>query len=70
MRQNVGGLDRAIRLGLGLVLLVAGLYFHSILLLILGVIALGTGAAAYCPLYIPFGVCTARSHQRQPEARS
>jgi hypothetical protein len=55
---------------LGLVLLVAGLYLHSTLLLILAAIGLGTGAAAYCPLYIPFGVCTARPHKGQPAARS
>ena len=69
MRHNVGGLDRAIRLGLGAVLLAAGLYVHSTLLLILGVIGLGTGTVGYCPLYVPFGVCTARSHKGQPEAR-
>jgi len=69
MHQNVGGLDRAIRLVLGLVLLTTGLYLHSTLLLIPGAIGLGTGAAGYCPLYLPFGVCTARSHKGQPEAR-
>jgi len=69
MRQNVGGLDRAIRLDLGAVLLVAGLCVHSTLLIILGAIGLGTGAAGYCPLYVPFRICTARSNKERPEAR-
>lgn len=67
--HNVGGLDRGIRLGLGAVLLPAGLYFHSTLLLILGAIGLVSGAAGYCPLYLPFGICTARLDKGQPAAR-
>lgn len=50
MERNVGNLDRIIRLVLGVVLIIAGFYYHWILAVI-GVIPLVTGLFNYCPLY-------------------
>lgn len=59
MKCNVGGKDRVARIILGLVLLLAGLLFHSMLGLI-GLIPLATGALRWCPLYIPLKIDTNR----------
>ena len=62
MNQNVGSTDRLIRIVLGLILAVAGFFFvHGTLGLILGIVGLVllvTGALSWCPLYIPFKIST------------
>ncbi|MGE4295164.1 MAG: DUF2892 domain-containing protein [Campylobacterales bacterium] len=55
MSCNVGGLDRIIRLVVGLVLIVstllsAGTSF-SWLLMLIGIILIATAAIGFCPLY-------------------
>ena len=67
-QRNVGGLDRAIRLSLGVPLVVAGLFLASgirgeplgILVTLAGLVSLVTGITGRCPLYVPFGISTAR----------
>jgi len=63
MKQNMGLLDRLIRLSL--VVLVAVLYFTNvisgtwaIILGILAVVFLITSLVGVCPLYMPFGIST------------
>lgn len=58
MKKNEGTADRVIRVILGIVLLGLAVYFWgvwslwgSIVILILGVIALVTGIVGYCGLY-------------------
>lgn len=58
MTCNVGGIDRAMRLLLGVLVIAAGLWFQSWWGL-LGIIPLGTATFRWCPLYLPFGVSTA-----------
>jgi hypothetical protein len=53
MTCNVGGVDRTLRIIVGLVILGVGFYFSSPLGLI-GLVPLGTGIFRWCPLYIPF----------------
>jgi hypothetical protein len=58
MKANVGGIDRALRIVAGL-----GLVGATIAGAIgpwgwIGVLALGTGFAGFCPAYLPFGVRT------------
>ena len=64
MNQNVGGLDRAIRI-------VAGVFILSLFFVLseeyrwwalVGVVPLLTGSIGWCPAYLPFGVrtCTMR----------
>lgn len=62
-KQNVGTIDRAVRLGLAI--LVAILYFTSVIsgtaALILGILAVVfalTSFIGFCPLYLPFGLST------------
>ncbi|HEU4382719.1 MAG TPA: DUF2892 domain-containing protein [Anaeromyxobacteraceae bacterium] len=67
-RRNMGGLDRGIRLVLGPTLVAAGLFFaggmagepFGILVALVGLGSLLTGLTGRCPLYVPFGISTAR----------
>ncbi len=67
-RRNVGGLDRGIRLALGLPVIAAGLFLAGgasgkpvgIIIALMGLVALLTGITGRCPLYIPFGFSSAR----------
>ena len=75
MKQNMGGMDRGIRLGLAL--LVGGLYFTGViggtLAIVLGVIAaifVATSFIGWCPAYLPFGLSTRSSAEDQPSSRA
>jgi len=57
MKCNVGKVDRAIRIIIGLAIIVLGIVFQSWLGLI-GIIPLLTGLIRWCPLYIPFKIST------------
>ena len=63
MRANIGGIDRAVRI-------VAGLLILSLLFFIdspnrwwalLGFAPLMTGLVAWCPAYLPFGLRTGKA---------
>jgi len=60
MKANVGGIDRTLRIVVGIVLI--ALFFvlqgPARYLAILGVIALGTGLLNFCPLYSVLGINT------------
>ena len=63
MKQNMGNLDKAIRIAVAVV--IAILYFThviggtlAIVLLVFGAIFLLTSAVGTCPLYLPFGIST------------
>lgn len=68
MRRNVGGLDRCVRLMVGCALLVLSLLVlgglrGEVLGLVVAAIGgwvLATGLIGFCPLYVPFGISTAR----------
>jgi hypothetical protein len=57
MKSNVGGVDRAVRIIIGLVILVIGLIFRSWWGL-LGLLPLATGVFRFCVLYPIFGIST------------
>ncbi len=59
MKANVGGIDRAIRILLGIALIGVGIYAKLLILDVLGVVALGTGLMSHCLLYRLFGFSTA-----------
>lgn len=70
MKQNMGGVDRVVRIGIAVVLVVgAGLVgfgsIAGIIMLVLAVVMLATAALAFCPLYLPFGLST---KPKQPAA--
>ncbi len=63
MKQNMGNLDKAIRVAVAVI--IAVLYFThvisgtlAIVLLIFGAIFILTSAVGTCPLYLPFGIST------------
>lgn len=60
MKSNVGGIDRILRIlvGLGILSLVLVLEGGARWLGLIGLVPLLTGAFGYCPLYLPFGFST------------
>lgn len=58
MPCNIGKVDIGIRVVIGLVLIVVAAYFQSIVVGILGVVALATGMTRFCPLYSLFKLNT------------
>ena len=71
VRHNVGGIDRVLRVTLGLVLFLAGLFLLTgksalgVTLAVVGLLALLTGLVRFCALYLPFGISTAGSGEPQ-----
>lgn len=59
MTQNIGLVDRRIRIVLGFAILLIGLFVGSWWGLV-GVILLATGLIRWCPLYAPFKISTLR----------
>lgn len=55
MKANVGSIDRALRIIVGLVVLAAGYHYQSWWGLI-GILPLATGIFRFCPAYLPFGL--------------
>jgi hypothetical protein len=74
LHRNVGGLDRALRLTAGIVLLPLGLFLFDgvgggivgLVLAGIGVWALATGAVGFCLLYLPLHISTARQRRAAP----
>ena len=58
MTANVGTVDRAIRIAVGLVLIVATLMGWIGVWGWIGLIAIATGVFRFCPAYWPFGLST------------
>lgn len=59
MKQNIGTVDRIVRISLGLAIAAAGIYYRNWLGLI-AIIPLATALVRVCPLYLPFGISTCR----------
>jgi hypothetical protein len=62
MKPNVGGIDRIVRLFVGLGILGAGLYFKSWLGLI-GIVPVLTAVFRFCPAYLPFGLSSCKTKE-------
>ena len=63
MTCNVGGIERPIRIGAGVLAIMAGLFgglsgAMSVIALGVGAILLLTGAVGYCPLFTLLGINT------------
>jgi hypothetical protein len=63
MKLNVGTIDRAVRVIVGLAVLGAGYLFKNWLGLI-GLVPLITGAVRFCPLYAAMGCSTCPTSTR------
>ena len=57
MKYNVGGIDRKLRIVVGLAIIAAGVYFQN-WLGVIGLIPLLTGTFSWCPIYALFGMST------------
>ena len=60
MTKNVGGIDRIVRVLLGLALVAMGLYTQSWWGAV-GLVPLLSGLVGWCPMYVPLNVSTAKS---------
>jgi len=68
IQRNVGGLDRQVRLVLGTILLLAGLFLlgglhgngTGLIVAVIGFLGLATGASGFCVLYVPLGSSSSR----------
>jgi len=61
MKHNLGSTDRAIRLFLGIVFGVAGLYFQSWWGLV-AIVPILTALFSFCPLYSALGINSCKEH--------
>lgn len=59
MRFNVGTIDRLLRIVLGLVIAIIGIWLDSWWGLV-GLVPLATGLFKWCPLYVPFKLSTVK----------
>ncbi len=57
MKQNVGGIDRILRIVIGIALIAWG-YTAQNWWGAIGIIPLFTGLVGWCPLYLPFNLST------------
>jgi len=60
MHANVGGIDRIIRIVVGLALIAWALMGGPVWAWI-GVVPLATGVIGWCPAYLPFGLKTCKT---------
>jgi hypothetical protein len=61
MTANVGTVDRAVRIALGALLVLAALMGWIGAWGWLGLVAMATGIFRFCPAYLPFGLSTCSS---------
>jgi len=61
MQHNVGGIDRGLRILLGMAVIAAGIFYQSYWG-VLGLALLLTGLVSWCPAYLPFGLSTCRAN--------
>ena len=64
MKCNVGGTERIIRIVVGALILLFGLYFKS-WWGIIGLVPLITGAIRYCPISAVLGISTCKVDNKQ-----
>ena len=60
MNANVGGIDKILRITLGLALIAWTLFFQGPLWAWIGVLPLATGLLNFCPVYRLLGINTCR----------
>ncbi len=59
MKYNIGTIDRLMRIIVGLIIAILGVWFDSWWGLV-GIVPLATGIFKFCPLYTPFKISTAK----------
>ncbi len=66
MKKNVGSVDRLLRIIVGAVIVVWGVYAESWWGLV-GVVPLMTGMLNWCPVYLPFSLSTIKKGDNKQE---
>jgi hypothetical protein len=69
IQKNVGGVDRGVRIALGIAIMAIGAYYGS-LWGALGLVLLATGVFQFCGLYTLLGISTRKSDEgpdQQPQ---
>ena len=63
MKANVGGVDKILRIvvGLGLLSLILILEGNARWWGLIGIVPIATGLLRWCPAYIPFGISTCKA---------
>lgn len=61
MSKNVGGIDRILRIVVGLALIALAATGTIGIWGYIGVVPLVTGALGWCPAYLPFGIKTCKT---------
>lgn len=61
MKANVGGVDRVIRVVVGLALIAWVLFAHGPVWAWIGILPLVTGLFSFCPAYSIFGLSSCKS---------
>jgi hypothetical protein len=59
MKRNVGGIDRGLRIAVGLAIGAAGVWFKDWVGL-MGIWPILTAVFGFCPMYVPFGLSSCR----------
>lgn len=62
MQANVGGIDRILRIVVGIVLIALAASGSVGVWGYIGVVPLLTGLVGWCPAYLPFGFKTCKTH--------
>jgi TM2 domain-containing membrane protein YozV len=63
IKENVGGIDRTLRIIVGSALTAVGLWSFN-WLGIVGLVLLFTATLSWCPLYLPFGFSTSHKEKK------
>lgn len=61
MQANVGGLDRSLRIVIGLALVAWAALLGGPTWAWIGIVPLATGVISWCPAYLPFGIKTCKT---------
>ena len=64
MTANVGGIDRILRIVIGLALIAAALTGVIGWWGLIGIVPLTTGVVRFCPAYLPFGLSTCQPKEK------
>jgi len=66
MKKNVGTIDQAFRIIVGLIILILGIIYSSWLGLI-GLLTIVTAFTGKCPAYLPFGISSCKMKENKQE---
>jgi hypothetical protein len=60
MKANVGGMDKNLRIVVGLIVILGGILTEHYLVAAIGIVPIATALINWCPAYVPFGISSAK----------